>query len=135
MKTKNSDVQPTGRTVRSALPWIAALLWALPLSSLGGFLVEPGSAALWAQKGHDDGYGPAPGGAGADSHDHSKEHMKGQPSTIAPATVPPGMTGPKLVIDEATYDWGTIIQGTPVEHVFRVTNPGDMDLVLDVKPG
>ncbi|MGE3166721.1 MAG: hypothetical protein AB7O52_17600 [Planctomycetota bacterium] len=129
---------------RPSRPWLAALLWAIPLGvcavPLVGDLASTG-VALWAQSEKDDGYGPAPGRGGdgidgKESPESAKEALKrGQPAPITPAVVPAGMVGPKLVIENPNYDWGTVLQGTIVEHVFKVSNPGDMDLILSVKPG
>jgi hypothetical protein len=44
----------------------------------------------------------------------------------------------KAILDlkETTYDFGTIMEGQPVEHVFEVRNAGKEQLVIDnVKPG
>jgi len=38
---------------------------------------------------------------------------------------------PHLVVDEPVFDFGTVDQGTPVEHVFRLPNRGDGDLHVD----
>ena len=37
---------------------------------------------------------------------------------------------PKLTFDESEYDFGTIEQGTNVEHVFTFKNTGDAPLVI-----
>lgn len=37
---------------------------------------------------------------------------------------------PKVSIDAATFDWGSVSQGTKVTHDFVVKNSGDIDLVL-----
>src|SRR5947199_2854938 len=42
--------------------------------------------------------------------------------------------GPQLVIDEPVFDFGTVEQGTSVEHTFRLRNAGHAELRLeDVK--
>lgn len=90
------------------------------------------AAPLAAQ---DDGWGPPPTGS-----TRKKPPVKpGRGQKVAPPkpiVIPPGKVGPKMVVDNENFDWGTIIQGTPAEHVFRVTNEGDMDLeIIRVKPG
>src|SRR5262249_18811375 len=42
-----------------------------------------------------------------------------------------GQGRPHLVVDEPVFDFGTVDQGTPVEHVFRLPNRGDGDLHVD----
>jgi uncharacterized protein DUF1573 len=37
---------------------------------------------------------------------------------------------PVMVFEESEFDFGTIDQGTPVEHVFKFTNTGDADLII-----
>ena len=37
---------------------------------------------------------------------------------------------PVMVFAETEFDFGTIDQGTPVEHVFKFTNTGDAPLVI-----
>lgn len=51
-----------------------------------------------------------------------------------PASVP---VGPTTVIDipESTYDFGTIKEGTLVQHVFTFTNKGDEPLILSDAKG
>ncbi len=39
--------------------------------------------------------------------------------------------GPQLVIDEPVFDFGTVEQGTSVEHTFRLRNAGHAELRLD----
>jgi hypothetical protein len=44
----------------------------------------------------------------------------------------------KAILDlkETTHDFGTIMEGQPIEHVFEVRNVGKEQLVIDnVKPG
>jgi len=43
---------------------------------------------------------------------------------------------PVLEIKETTYDFGRVIQGNTVKHVFQVFNRGDATLrIKNVKPG
>jgi len=37
---------------------------------------------------------------------------------------------PVMTFEESTFDFGTIEQGTPQEHVFKFTNTGESDLVI-----
>ncbi|TDI80273.1 MAG: DUF1573 domain-containing protein [Bacteroidetes bacterium] len=37
---------------------------------------------------------------------------------------------PVMVFEESEFDFGTIDQGTPQEHVFKFTNTGDADLII-----
>jgi Protein of unknown function (DUF1573) len=37
---------------------------------------------------------------------------------------------PVMAFEESEFDFGTIDQGTPVEHVFKFTNTGDADLII-----
>jgi len=37
---------------------------------------------------------------------------------------------PKMIFTESEFDFGTINQGTAVEHVFKFTNTGDAPLVI-----
>jgi hypothetical protein len=39
--------------------------------------------------------------------------------------------GPRLVVDGPVFDFGTVDRGTPVEHVFRVRNPGGILLRIE----
>ena len=44
--------------------------------------------------------------------------------------------GPKLKVDQPTYDWGTMFQGELAAHTFKLSNIGDEDLtIVEVKPG
>src|SRR5438128_2170888 len=51
---------------------------------------------------------------------------------VALASVPARAgDGPEVVIDEPVFDFGTVEQGTSVEHTFRVRNAGRAELRLD----
>ena len=39
--------------------------------------------------------------------------------------------GPRLIVDGPVFDFGSVDRGTPVEHVFRVTNPGGIMLRIE----
>jgi len=40
-------------------------------------------------------------------------------------------TGPKIEVSEMRYDFGKVIQGTRVEHVFEIRNAGSEQLVIE----
>jgi hypothetical protein len=40
-------------------------------------------------------------------------------------------TGPKIEVTEMRYDFGKVIQGTKVEHVFEIRNAGSEQLVIE----
>ena len=40
-------------------------------------------------------------------------------------------TGPKIEVPEMRYDFGKVIQGTRVEHVFEIRNAGSEQLVIE----
>lgn len=40
-------------------------------------------------------------------------------------------TGPKIEVTEMRYDFGKVIQGTRVEHVFEIRNAGSEQLVIE----
>ena len=51
-----------------------------------------------------------------------------------PAVFEEPINGPKIVFSEDRYEFGDIIQGDIIEHVFEFTNSGNAPLVLqDVK--
>lgn len=55
---------------------------------------------------------------------------QGQPaSPIAPRTAPSGPQ-PKLELIEPTYDFGTVLNGSPVSHVFKLRNAGQGKLII-----
>ncbi|MCP4669650.1 MAG: DUF1573 domain-containing protein [Deltaproteobacteria bacterium] len=44
--------------------------------------------------------------------------------------------GPKMVLKETLFDFGDVLEGKGVEHVFKVLNKGDKPLeIKGVKPG
>lgn len=44
--------------------------------------------------------------------------------------------GPRIVVKEQVFDFGTVSEGEVIEHVFKVVNDGDRDLkIIRVKPG
>lgn len=49
---------------------------------------------------------------------------------------PPSQTGPVLVIESFTHDFGEVKSGTPLRFSFKVKNEGKSDLLIDnVSPG
>jgi len=49
---------------------------------------------------------------------------------------PPAEVGPRISFDQLTHDWGTVLQGTKVEHTYRFSNTGSSVLrITNVKPG
>ena len=42
---------------------------------------------------------------------------------------------PKIVAVEATFDFGKVKQGDPVEHVFKIKNTGTAELKIDKARG
>lgn len=42
---------------------------------------------------------------------------------------------PVMTFEEKTYDFGTVEQGTHVEHLFTFTNTGDADLIISNAKG
>ena len=50
--------------------------------------------------------------------------------------IPPRASGPKIVVDEPKFNWGEVLQGEKVEHVYKVRNTGTAPLrITNVKPG
>lgn len=45
------------------------------------------------------------------------------------------VSGPQIIIDERTFDFGAIKEGVSIEHSFKVLNKGDQVLEIEkVKP-
>ena len=45
------------------------------------------------------------------------------------------VSGPQIIIDEQTFDFGAIKEGVSIEHSFKVLNKGDQVLEIEkVKP-
>ena len=42
---------------------------------------------------------------------------------------------PKIVAKESTFKFGKVKQGTEVEHVFKIMNKGDADLLIEKARG
>lgn len=71
----------------------------------------------------------------ADSAGPAKKAPAEAPATT---TAPPAKAASKAVMDlkETAFDFGTIMEGQPADHVFQVANTGPEDLVIaSVKPG
>ncbi len=47
------------------------------------------------------------------------------------AAAPAPASGPRLVLEESAFEFGTVERGTTVEHTFRLPNRGDAELRLD----
>ncbi len=55
---------------------------------------------------------------------------QGQPAPpTAPRTAPSGLQ-PKLELIDPTYDFGTVLNGPPVSHVFKFRNAGQAKLII-----
>jgi len=53
-----------------------------------------------------------------------------------PRGTAPSQTGPVLVIDSFTHDFGEVKSGTPLRYAFKIKNEGKSDLLIDnVSPG
>ena len=47
-----------------------------------------------------------------------------------------GTLGPKIVLEEYVYDFDEVLEGTVVQHAFKVLNQGDQILeIKNVRPG
>lgn len=56
-------------------------------------------------------------------------------SLVAGLYVTAAGSGPMAVIEESTFDFKEVKEGTTVQHVFRVANKGDQVLeIRNVKP-
>ncbi len=50
--------------------------------------------------------------------------------------IPPRSNGPKIEIPEPKFNWGEVLQGQKIEHVYKVLNQGTEALrITNVKPG
>lgn len=58
-------------------------------------------------------------------------------STAAPASAPTvdGPSGKFTVTGETSHDFGEVVQGAILEHVFEVTNTGEADLIINSAKG
>ena len=59
-------------------------------------------------------------------------------SSKSPDEAKPAQKGPppKMVIDSLTHDFGEVIGGQPLRHIFKVKNEGKGELVIEsVVPG
>jgi len=50
------------------------------------------------------------------------------PNLAAPVST--NVAGPRIQFDSTTYDFGRVMSGAPVKHVFTFTNAGGQELVL-----
>ncbi|MEM7164485.1 MAG: DUF1573 domain-containing protein [Planctomycetota bacterium] len=79
---------------------------------------------------------PVPGRKRTPLAPQSQEKRKPKLPKAIPAVVPAGRVGPKIRIPGGKFDWGSVLQGTKVEHTFKVHNDGDMPLqIFGVRPG
>ncbi len=37
---------------------------------------------------------------------------------------------PSISFDSESYDFGTVSQGQPIEHIFEVSNTGDAEVII-----
>ena len=51
-------------------------------------------------------------------------------SGILAAAVAVAEPAPRAVVVQGEYDFGTVVEGTPVEHAFVVRNTGDAPLIF-----
>ena len=66
----------------------------------------------------------------------SKERMKSAQSTQSAASSQPSTEGkPKIVALEKEHNFGKVKEGTTLEHVFRIRNQGDQQLVIERASG
>ena len=60
----------------------------------------------------------------------------GGPSFAQDPGAPTKVQGPKILIEETTFDWGRVLHGEVVEHTFKVKNVGTETLrITKVQPG
>ena len=52
------------------------------------------------------------------------------PAIVAPNAPPPG-DQPKIELLDPVYEFGTVLQGAPVTHAFKIKNSGTGDLVIN----
>ncbi len=50
---------------------------------------------------------------------------------VAGASPAQELRGPKIDVPEMRYDFGKVLQGTQLSHVFQVRNAGNGPLVID----
>lgn len=79
---------------------------------------------------------------GSDVKDAARESIAAAPDTVTPATpsadpaaaVPAGPTT-TIAFDEEVYDYGTIMEGEKVTHLYKFTNTGSEALVISNAKG
>lgn len=68
---------------------------------------------------------------GGDKQDaEKKDASTGEPSTSADATMVP-----KIASAQPTFNFGKIKQGKKVEHIFKITNEGKANLIIERAKG
>ena len=82
-----------------------------------------------------------PAGAGEGKAPSHKKKLTGKKSVGATQPKKTAQPGPKkkkypvITLDEPRFDFGTIEEGTIVEHDFKFTNTGDADLLIEIATG
>ena len=67
----------------------------------------------------------------------AKQKQAGNPAPeSSPGTAPQGPAGPHAQLDETTFDFGEVMEGSSVSHDFKVKNTGTEELqITQVRPG
>lgn len=53
------------------------------------------------------------------------------PLSLACAAPAEKGSGPRLHFEEMTFDFGQVVEGTMLEHTFKILNRGDQPLVIE----
>lgn len=65
--------------------------------------------------------------------DHLPADLVNNPATVSSEKTEEHL--PKMVFENPTQDFGTIVQGTSVTHIYKFTNEGDADLIISFAKG
>jgi hypothetical protein len=67
----------------------------------------------------------------------AKQKQAGNPApNSSPGTPPQNPAGPRAQLDETTFDFGEVMEGSSVSHDFKVKNTGTEELqITQVRPG
>lgn len=66
----------------------------------------------------------------------SNKRVKHAEKTQSAVSSQPSTTGkPKIVALEEKHDFGKVKEGTTLEHVFRIRNKGDQELIIEKASG
>ena len=67
----------------------------------------------------------------------AKPKQAGNPAPdSSPGAAPPNPAGPHAQLDETTFDFGEVMEGSTVSHDFKVKNTGTGELqITQVRPG